>query len=93
MSPPERFPPDDLREWLNRAKSNLAMANNRIPDAYLEDLCFEAQQAANMSKSKAVNIQMLPCILRLRGSPSNWIRKFWFGVAPSGRLRPKPQHL
>ena len=46
MTPPERYPPDDPREWLNRAKSNLAMAKNRAPDVYLEDLCFEAQQAA-----------------------------------------------
>ena len=46
MRPPERFPPDDPREWLNRARSNLALAKNRVPDAYLEDLCFEAQQAA-----------------------------------------------
>ena len=46
MRLPERFPPDDPREWLNRARSNLALAKNRIPDAYLEDLCFEAQQAA-----------------------------------------------
>ena len=46
MSHPERYPPDDPREWLNRAKSNLALAKNRISDAYLEDLCFEAQQAA-----------------------------------------------
>ena len=46
MSPPERFPPDDPREWMNRARSNLVMAKNRIPDAYLEDLCFDAQQAA-----------------------------------------------
>ena len=46
MRPPERFPPDDPREWLNRARSNLALARNRAPDVYLEDLCFEAQQAA-----------------------------------------------
>ena len=46
MSPPERFEPDDPREWLNRARSNLALAKSRVPDAYLEDLCFEAQQAA-----------------------------------------------
>lgn len=44
--PPERFPPDDPREWLNRARSNLARARVRIPEAYLEDLCFDAQQAA-----------------------------------------------
>jgi HEPN domain-containing protein len=35
-------------EWLNRARSNLARAkvDIRIPDVYLEDLCFDAQQAA-----------------------------------------------
>lgn len=46
MKPPERFSPDDPREWLNRARSNLALARNRVSDAYLEDMCFEAQQAA-----------------------------------------------
>ncbi|MCY4431137.1 MAG: HEPN domain-containing protein [Rhodospirillales bacterium] len=46
MTPSERFSPDDPREWLNRAKSSLALARNRVPEAYLEDLCFLAQQAA-----------------------------------------------
>ena len=46
MKPPDRFPPDDPREWLNRARSNLVRAKNRISGAYLEDLCFDAQQAA-----------------------------------------------
>ncbi len=43
-----RFPPDDPREWLNRAQSNLAQAKGgaSIPGVYLEDLCFGAQQAA-----------------------------------------------
>jgi len=31
---------------MNRAKSNLVLARNRLPDVYLEDLCFDAQQAA-----------------------------------------------
>jgi HEPN domain-containing protein len=44
--PPERFPPDDPREWLNRARSNLSRAKAKIPEVYLEDLCFDAQQAA-----------------------------------------------
>ena len=56
MRPPDRFPPDDPREWLNRAKSNLALAKSRIPDAYLEDLCFEAQQGAEKA-IKAVPIR------------------------------------
>lgn len=55
MSPPERFPPDDPREWMNRARSNLVLAQNRIPDAYLEDLCFDAQQAAE----KAIKAVMI----------------------------------
>src|SRR5712691_3493846 len=44
--PPERFLPNDPREWLNRARSNLSRAKAKIPEAYLEDLCFDAQQAA-----------------------------------------------
>src|SRR6266446_7005069 len=42
----KRWPPDDPREWLNRARSNLARARAMIPGVYLEDLCFDAQQAA-----------------------------------------------
>ena len=56
MTPPERFPPDDPREWLNRARRGLAIARNRVPQAYLEDLCFEAQQAAEKA-IKAVMIR------------------------------------
>lgn len=56
MTPPERYLPDDPREWLNRAKSNLAMAKSRVPEVYLEDLCFEAQQAAEKA-IKAVMIR------------------------------------
>ncbi|MFB0515059.1 MAG: HEPN domain-containing protein [Candidatus Neomarinimicrobiota bacterium] len=44
----ERLPPDDPREWLNRARSNLARAKAGavVPEVYLEDPCFDAQQAA-----------------------------------------------
>ena len=55
MKPPERFPPDDPREWLNRARSNLVRAKTRVPGAYLEDLCFDAQQAAE----KAIKAVMI----------------------------------
>ncbi len=44
--PRKRLPPDDPREWLNRARSNLAHARHGVPGVYLEDLCFDAQQAA-----------------------------------------------
>jgi HEPN domain-containing protein len=44
--PPERRPLSDPREWLNRARSSLAKARLRSGEIYLEDLCFDAQQAA-----------------------------------------------
>jgi hypothetical protein len=44
--PPERWSPDDPREWLNRAGSNLVRARTVLPGVYLEDLCFDAQQSA-----------------------------------------------
>ena len=49
--PPKRRPAYDPVEWLNRARSNLARAKAdiRIPHVYLEDLCFDAQQAAEMA--------------------------------------------
>ncbi|MBM4031816.1 MAG: HEPN domain-containing protein [Planctomycetes bacterium] len=48
MSQPQHLPPNDPREWLNRARSNLARARatRGVPDVYLEDICFDAQQAA-----------------------------------------------
>ena len=46
MTPSERYGPEDPREWMNRAKSNLRRARERTPGTYLEDLCFDAQQAA-----------------------------------------------
>ena len=54
--PHERYEPDDPREWVRRARSNMAQARNRIPDVDLEDLCFNAQQAAEKAL-KAVLIQ------------------------------------
>lgn len=53
---PERYPPDDPREWLNRARSNLMVARAEGPGIYLEDLCFNAQQAAEKA-IKALLIQ------------------------------------
>lgn len=57
--PVERFPPDDPREWLNRARSSLAKARgaSETPEVYLEDLCFDAQQAAEKAV-KAVLIRL-----------------------------------
>ncbi len=38
--------PDHPQEWLNRARSNLLLAHKAGPGVYFEDLCFNAQQAA-----------------------------------------------
>lgn len=51
-----RLPPDEPREWLNRARSNLVRAKAVMPGVYLEDLCFDAQQAAEKA-IKAVMIE------------------------------------
>jgi HEPN domain-containing protein len=37
---------EDAREWISRARSDLALARARPEGVYLEDLCFHAQQAA-----------------------------------------------
>ena len=66
--PSKRFPPDDPREWLNRARSNLAKARSthRTPEIYLEDLCFDAQQAAEKA-IKAILIHLDVYHLRSSG--------------------------
>jgi len=38
--------PHDPQEWLQRARSNLTRARHRIQGVHLEDLCFDAQRAA-----------------------------------------------
>jgi HEPN domain-containing protein len=55
----KRRPPDDPYEWLNRARSNLkrAQADIRLSGVYLEDLCFDAQQAAEKA-IKAVLLRL-----------------------------------
>ena len=53
---PERYPPEDPREWLNRARSNVLLAQAQGEGIYLEDLCFNAQQAVEKA-IKAVLMQ------------------------------------
>lgn len=54
--PPDKRPPNDPFEWLNRAKSNLERAKSdiRLDSVYLEDLCFDAQQAAEKAIKAAL---------------------------------------
>lgn len=41
-----RPPPDTAEAWLEHARSDLKIAQASIPDAYLEDLCYHAQQCS-----------------------------------------------
>jgi HEPN domain-containing protein len=58
--PPEGGSPDDPREWLRRARSNLARATQGqvTPEVLFEDTCFDAQQAVEKA---------LKALLVLRG--------------------------
>lgn len=62
------MPPDSSSlgtplEWLNRAKSNLAIARQpKTDEIYWEDLCFETQQAAE----KALKAVMLARGIKFR---------------------------
>jgi HEPN domain-containing protein len=52
-----------LREWLKRAKSNLAIARQpKTDEIYWEDLCFQVQQAAE----KALKAVMLAKGIKFR---------------------------
>jgi len=79
----ERLPPDDPREWLNRARSNLALAGKMAPDVYLEDLCFDAQQAAE----KAIEAFAARETVILRLVPRPTCRKASGGVLDWGGAR------
>lgn len=58
---PERYPPDDPREWINRAHSNLILAKERVnQDIYLEDLCYNAQQAAEKAIKAILILNRIP---------------------------------
>ncbi|HBI43733.1 MAG TPA: DNA-binding protein [Planctomycetales bacterium] len=46
---PKQLPPDDPREWIRRANSNLALSGTVLKDVDFADLCFDAQQAAEKS--------------------------------------------
>ena len=45
--PDDRRIPGSAKEWLSRAKGDLALASAPLPEgAFFEDLCYHAQQAA-----------------------------------------------
>jgi HEPN domain-containing protein len=48
--PPKKSTRGTAQEWLKRAKGNLALAKQPKPrEAFWDDLCFDAQQAAEKS--------------------------------------------
>ncbi len=84
--PPKRRPADDPVEWLNRARSNLARAkaDSRIPYVYLEDLCFDTQQAAE----KAIKAVLLD--LRVPFPYHHDLAELLDLVQKAGKSIPKP---
>lgn len=59
--PPELRDPTDPAEWLRRARSNLTLARShaQLPSVLYEDLCFDAQQAAEKAiKAVLVHLQV-----------------------------------
>ena len=60
--PPTPHDPDDPAEWIRRARSNLARARgDRIhPDVLYEDLCFDAQQAAEKALKELLLHRAVP---------------------------------
>lgn len=52
--PPDKHIPGSAKEWLARAKGDLALARVPLPEeAFYEDLCYHAQQAAEKALKAA----------------------------------------
>jgi len=61
--PRKRLAPTDPKEWLRRARSNLALAKNRVAEACLEDLCFDSQQARKRPSRRCSFTENWPSLL------------------------------
>jgi len=69
--PPKKSALGTAQEWLKRAKGNLALAKQAKPkEAFWDDLCFDAQQAAEKSiKAVLVHSKIdFPKTHNIRGS-------------------------
>ena len=59
--PPRKTIPGTPQEWLARAKSNLFMAKSaKVEEIFWEDLCFNAQQAAEKSLKAVLQYRQIP---------------------------------
>jgi HEPN domain-containing protein len=77
--------PDDPGRWLARARSNLLLAmSGRQQGVFLEDLCFEAQQAAEKAL-KAV------CIFRKTEFPKTHSLVVLAGILEQAGLQLSPE--
>ncbi len=58
--PPDALSPEDPREWLRRARSNLARVRlgHGQPDVLFEDLCFDAHQACEKALKALVRVNL-----------------------------------
>ena len=56
---PDRFPPDSPEEWMNRARSSLALAKKQSPDRYYEDLCYQAQPSRRKSNYSNIHFKKI----------------------------------
>ena len=58
--PPKTDPTGQPKEWLRRAKGNLARAKQPKPkEAFWEDLCFDAQQAAEKAVKAVLRFHLI----------------------------------
>jgi HEPN domain-containing protein len=69
--PSQHRDPTNPQEWLRQARSNLARAkaDRGLPEVLYEDLCFDAQQAAE----KAVKALLVQRRVRFPRRTPSWI--------------------
>jgi HEPN domain-containing protein len=56
----KRRSPDNPDEWLRRAESSLALACAKTPGVLYEDLCYQAQQAAEKALKAVFVARKIP---------------------------------
>ena len=52
--------PDNPAEWLHRARSSLALARQKTTEVLYEDLCYQAQQAAEKALKAVLVFDKIP---------------------------------
>ncbi|PKG31598.1 HEPN domain-containing protein [Methanoregula sp.] len=56
----KKHSPDNPAEWLARARSSLALSAAKTPGVLYEDLCYQAQQAAEKSLKEVFVARKIP---------------------------------